>query len=77
MTCSSVPSFVASGRVRAGWSLTAFAPKVNYNKEHISRMETGDKRATEQFARACDRAPGVLVHPRSRQCSCRRFSKPP
>ncbi|MGI5286181.1 helix-turn-helix domain-containing protein [Nonomuraea polychroma] len=51
-------------RVAAGLSLKAFAVKVAYSKSHISRVETGEKSASEEFARHCDRvlaAGGALV----------------
>ncbi|MCG6494058.1 helix-turn-helix domain-containing protein [Kitasatospora sp. A2-31] len=43
-------------RREAGLSQADLAGRVHYDKSHISKVETGDKPATAEFARACDRA---------------------
>lgn len=51
-------------RLERGISLTALAKKVNYSKSHLSRVETGTKRATEWLVQRCDdtlEASGALV----------------
>lgn len=40
----------------AGLSQADLAGRVHYDKSHISKVENGDKPATADFARACDRA---------------------
>ncbi|WP_405363236.1 helix-turn-helix domain-containing protein [Kitasatospora sp. NBC_00085] len=40
----------------AGLSQAELAGRVHYDKSHISKVENGDKPATADFARACDRA---------------------
>ncbi|MDT8915270.1 helix-turn-helix transcriptional regulator [Amycolatopsis sp. PS_44_ISF1] len=42
-------------RMSAGISLTAFAATIHFTKGYLSRVETGQKRASHDFARACDR----------------------
>lgn len=46
-------------REAEGWSLTELAGRVNYTKGHINRVENEQKRPSEEFARACDRALGA------------------
>lgn len=41
-------------RVDAGYSLTRMAGLVHYSKGHLSKIETGQKRPTPDFARRCD-----------------------
>ncbi|WP_354644666.1 helix-turn-helix domain-containing protein [Kitasatospora camelliae] len=43
-------------RRKAGLSQADLAGRVHYDKSHISKVENGDKPATAEFARACDRA---------------------
>ncbi|MEU6238198.1 helix-turn-helix domain-containing protein, partial [Kitasatospora sp. NPDC047058] len=43
-------------RREAGLSQADLAGRVHYDKSHISKVENGDKPATAEFARACDRA---------------------
>lgn len=43
-------------RLAAGFSQAELARRVHYDKSHISKVENGDKPATADFARACDRA---------------------
>ncbi|XUL85278.1 helix-turn-helix domain-containing protein [Streptomyces galilaeus] len=38
----------------AGLSLTGLAALIHYSGGHISRVENGEKRPSENFARACD-----------------------
>ncbi|MGX9890511.1 nSTAND1 domain-containing NTPase [Streptomyces sp. NPDC002276] len=48
----------------AGLSLTQLAALIHYSRGHISRVENGEKRPSEEFARACDqvlRAEGELL----------------
>ncbi|MDV9173934.1 helix-turn-helix domain-containing protein [Streptomyces sp. W16] len=47
-----------------GLSLTRLAALIHYSRGHISRVENGEKRPSEKFARACDqvlRAKGELL----------------
>ncbi|MFB6893423.1 helix-turn-helix domain-containing protein [Kitasatospora sp. NPDC056327] len=69
------PGFGAALRARrraAGFSLTELATRVHYDRSHISKVETGAKPATTDFAHACDtalRANGALVELATRgQC---------
>ncbi|KOU74472.1 hypothetical protein ADK57_07580 [Streptomyces sp. MMG1533] len=59
-------------RISAGLTLTEFASSVHYSKGQLSKIETGQKRPTPEFARLCDAAldadgalsdlaPGTLV----------------
>ncbi|MDC0769670.1 helix-turn-helix domain-containing protein [Streptomyces sp. HD] len=41
-------------RMSAGFTLTQFASSVHYSKGQISKIETGQQRATPEFARLCD-----------------------
>ncbi|MEV0218883.1 helix-turn-helix transcriptional regulator [Streptomyces sp. NPDC050704] len=41
-------------RLAAGLTLTQLASSVHYSKSQISKIETGHKRATTEFARLCD-----------------------
>ncbi|MBB5156423.1 helix-turn-helix domain-containing protein [Saccharopolyspora phatthalungensis] len=41
-------------RIAAGLSLTRMAALVHYSKGHLSKIETGSKRPTPDFARRCD-----------------------
>ena len=41
-------------RLAAGLTLTQLASSVHYSKSQISKIETGHKRATAEFARLCD-----------------------
>ncbi|MFI6408867.1 helix-turn-helix domain-containing protein [Streptomyces sp. NPDC050548] len=43
-------------RIAAGITLTQFAATVHYSKGQISKVETGHKRPTNEFARLCDAA---------------------
>ncbi|MER8009140.1 helix-turn-helix transcriptional regulator [Streptomyces sp. NPDC094149] len=43
-------------RIAAGLTLTQFATTVHYSKGQISKVETGRKRPTTEFARLCDAA---------------------
>ncbi|MET8473773.1 helix-turn-helix transcriptional regulator [Streptomyces sp. NPDC006422] len=43
-------------RMNAGLTLTAFAASVHYSKGQISKVETGRKTPTAEFARLCDNA---------------------
>ncbi|MEU8034585.1 helix-turn-helix domain-containing protein [Streptomyces sp. NPDC049099] len=43
-------------RTERGLSLTALAGIIHYSRGHISRVERGEKPATEEFARMCDQA---------------------
>ncbi|GGQ84565.1 hypothetical protein GCM10010195_45350 [Kitasatospora griseola] len=43
-------------RRSAGFSQGDLARRVHYDKSHISKVESGDKPPTADFARACDRA---------------------
>jgi transcriptional regulator with XRE-family HTH domain len=43
-------------RLRRGISQGELARMVNYSKSHLSRVESGEKRATEVLARVCDEA---------------------
>ncbi|MFJ4536690.1 helix-turn-helix domain-containing protein [Streptomyces tibetensis] len=40
----------------AGLSLTQLAALIHYSRGHISRVENGEKRPSEEFARLCDQA---------------------
>ncbi|MFD8309396.1 helix-turn-helix domain-containing protein [Streptomyces sp. NPDC059690] len=46
-------------RIAAGLTLTRFAATVHYSKGQISKVETGHKRPTTEFARLCDAALGA------------------
>ncbi|MER5451952.1 helix-turn-helix transcriptional regulator [Streptomyces sp. NPDC002764] len=46
-------------RIAAGLTLTRFAATVHYSKGQISKVETGRKRPTTEFARLCDAALGA------------------
>ncbi|MFI7343126.1 helix-turn-helix domain-containing protein [Streptomyces sp. NPDC050085] len=46
-------------RLAAGRTLTDFSASVHYSKSQISKVETGRKRATAEFARLCDAALGA------------------
>src|SRR6478672_6335445 len=46
-------------RVEAGLSLTALADKLHYSKSHVSKIESGVKRASVGFARRCDQVFGT------------------
>ncbi|WP_316528006.1 SAM-dependent methyltransferase [Kitasatospora brasiliensis] len=51
-------------RERAGLSLSGLAGLIHYSRGHISRVENGTKRPSEEFARLCDeavRAGGLLL----------------
>ncbi|MBF6507477.1 helix-turn-helix domain-containing protein [Saccharopolyspora hirsuta] len=41
-------------RIAAGLSLTRLAAELHYSKGHLSKIETGSKRPTPEFARRCD-----------------------
>ncbi|MEU1332209.1 helix-turn-helix transcriptional regulator [Streptomyces sp. NPDC005865] len=43
-------------RMAAGLTLTEFASSVHYSKGQISKVETGNKKPTPEFARLCDAA---------------------
>lgn len=43
-------------RLAAGLTLTQLASSVHYSKSQISKIETGHKRASSEFARLCDNA---------------------
>ncbi|MFF4407335.1 helix-turn-helix domain-containing protein [Streptomyces sp. NPDC001404] len=43
-------------RLAAGWSQAELALRTNYTKPHISKVETGTRAPTPEFARACDKA---------------------
>lgn len=46
-------------RTSAGLTITQFASSVHYSKGQISKIETGHKRASIEFARLCDVALGA------------------
>jgi WD40 repeat protein/transcriptional regulator with XRE-family HTH domain len=46
-------------RLAAGWSQAELARRTNYTKPHISKVETGARTPTMEFARACDTALGA------------------
>ncbi|MFM9367653.1 helix-turn-helix domain-containing protein [Streptomyces sp. Da 82-17] len=46
-------------RTAAGLTLTQFAASVHYSKGQISKLETGQKQPTPEFARLCDGALGA------------------
>lgn len=46
-------------RVAAGMSLHDLAQAISYSKSHVSKVERGQKNASSDFARACDRALGA------------------
>ncbi|MFE5867716.1 helix-turn-helix domain-containing protein [Streptomyces roseifaciens] len=70
-------------RLEQGLSLAGLSKLIHYSKGHLSRIESGDKRASEDLARRCDEALGtrgelLSVH---RTCGAgrpsRRTSRPP
>lgn len=46
-------------RIAAGFTLTRLAASVHYSKGQLSKVETGNKRASIEFARLCDTALGA------------------
>jgi transcriptional regulator with XRE-family HTH domain len=46
-------------RIAAGLTLTEFASSVHYSKGQVSKVETGQKRPSAEFARLCDAALGT------------------
>jgi hypothetical protein len=48
-----------SRRLAAGLSLTGLADKLHYSKSHLSKIESGAKRASLAFARRCDQVLGT------------------
>jgi len=47
---------VRKERLAAGWTLAEFGQRIGYDPAHISRIESGKRPATAEFARSCDQA---------------------
>jgi transcriptional regulator with XRE-family HTH domain len=47
---------VRKERLAAGWTLAEFGQRIGYDPAHLSRIESGKRPATEEFARLCDQA---------------------
>src|ERR1700733_11781483 len=47
---------VRKERLAAGWTLAEFGQRIGYDPAHVSRIESGKRPATAEFARSCDQA---------------------